>query len=368
MLPAPPKTFGMLGEVLISALKSVSGEANSLELPKRRSVCVVLVDGLGSLNLKDSGAHAGFLNSQKIRPASCFYPSTTATSIVSFATGKPPWVNGFVGYTVFDKPSGKSMNLLSGWNSQEDAKALQTQETVSEKAKSSGIEFHTISQAQYEKSGFTAATTRESNFHGIANVADRFAKARTLLADPKPKVIYLYIPELDQTAHSKGWKSNAWLNLLESVDAELFLMNKELPKSSGVILTSDHGVIDIPISSHIYLDEVIDTDELHAVGGDTRGLFLYLKDPSSVERVTVLLEHRIGDTCYVVSPETLVSSGYWGEIPNANFLPDLVVIAKKEVALFHRGFAKAKSLNMIGHHGAISTREMSIPLITIGFS
>jgi len=45
--------LGRLGEVLISALNSASGETNTLGLPSRRSVCVILVDGLGSTNLKE---------------------------------------------------------------------------------------------------------------------------------------------------------------------------------------------------------------------------------------------------------------------------------------------------------------------------
>jgi hypothetical protein len=44
-----------------------------------------------------------------------------------------------------------------------------------------------------------------------------------------------------------------------------------------------------------------------------------------------------------------------------------LILAKKEVALYHREFAKKKSLEMIGHHGSITQQEMSIPLIAIGF-
>jgi hypothetical protein len=42
-------------------------------------------------------------------------------------------------------------------------------------------------------------------------------------------------------------------------------------------------------------------------------------------------------------------------------------MARKEVALYHQGFAKKKSLEMIGHHGSISQQEMSVPVIAIGF-
>jgi hypothetical protein len=65
----------------------------------------------------------------------------------------------------------------------------------------------------------------------------------------------------------------------------------------------------------------------------------------------------------------LIAAGYWGSLNevSSNVSPDLLVLAKKQVALYHRDFAKAKSLNMIGHHGSISSQELAIPLIKIGF-
>ena len=346
---------------------SVLGKPNKLNLPARRSVLVVLVDGLGSRNLKESGAHAGFLNSQNSIPASCYYPSTTASSLVSFATGKPPWENNFIGYQVYDRSTKTSMNLLSGWTNQDDAKTFQPLETISEQALSAGLEFHSVAPVIYKDSGFTAATMRGATFHGLNTVADRFSKALELLAQPTSKIIYLYVPELDQCAHAFGWKSVKWLNLLEDLDAEVQAVSRALPKNTGMILTADHGVLDIAPGNHIYLDEYLDADKFEFVGGDTRGLFLYLKDQSTTDEISRILESEIGDSSYLVTPEEFIAQGYWRESSKKSLLPDLVVLAKREVALYHRGFAKRKSLEMIGHHGSISNAELAIPLITIGF-
>ncbi len=367
MLPAPPKTLGMLGDVLISALQSVSGENNTLGLARKRSVCVILIDGLGSSNLKAAGAHAGFLNSKPSTPASCFFPATTSTSIVSLATGKPPWETGFIGYQIYDRAAGLRRNLLNGWDSQQDAKDFQVLETVSEKAVTRTIEFHTVAPGAYRDSGFTAATMRGSEFHGTKSIEERFDKAKDLLSDSREKVVYLYIPELDQIAHAQGWKSQAWLNQLEDVDGYISKLSSELRKTSGIIVTADHGVVDVPHASHIYLDELLSEDELLDVGGDTRSLFLYLKNQGAVEATMVQLDAELGDSCYIVNPKMLIDAGYWKEIRDLDIVPDIVVMAKKEVALYHRGFAKKKSLDMIGHHGSVSQQEMSIPLVTLGF-
>jgi predicted AlkP superfamily pyrophosphatase or phosphodiesterase len=367
MLPPAPKTLGMLGDVLISALKSVQGLPNALELRGKRSVCVIMVDGLGSVNLKAAGAHAGFLNSKISIQASCYYPATTATSIVSFATGMPPWQTGFLGYQVFDRVEGLKRNLLSGWESYEQAKEFQSQPTVSEHAFSLGIDFFTIAPAAYEKSGFTGATMRGSRFLGTKSIQERFETAKNLMATKEPKVIYLYVPELDQTAHAKGWKSNEWLNLLESLDSEIAGLARSLGKTSAFIVTADHGVIDIASANHIYIDEFIGEGDLVDVGGDTRGLFLYLKDSGRITATMEHLESRLSDSCYIITPENLRQAGYWKSNSFSHLLPDIIVLAKKEVALYHRGFAKRKSLDMVGHHGSISQAELSVPLITIGF-
>ena len=367
MLPAPPKSFGMLGDVLISALGSVLGESNPLNLVKKRSVCVLLIDGLGSFNLKSSAAHAGYLNSRPSLPASCFFPATTATSIVSFATGKPPWATNFIGYQIYERSSDTKRNLLTGWESQESAHEFQNLETISEMALNQSIEFHTVAPAAYEDSGFTAATMRGSSFHGTKSLEERFAIAKTLLADAKQKVVYLYVPELDQLAHAKGWQSQAWLSKLEDLDAQVSFLASSLNKNSAIIVTADHGVIDVPQSNHVYIDSYIDKESLLNVGGDTRALYLYLKDASSTDAHLATLEQAVGESCYVITPQALIEAGYWSKDMEYDLVPDILILAKKEVALYHRDFAKKKSLEMIGHHGSITQQEMSIPLILLGY-
>jgi len=369
MLPSAPKSLGRLGEVLISALNSVSGETNNLGLPSRRSVCVILVDGLGSANLKSAAGHARFLNSQQSDSAMCWFPATTSTSISSFATASNPWDNGFLGYQVFNKATQTPMNLLSGWKDYSEGENYQETATIAEISLSRGVAFHTVAPSAYERSGFTGATMRGSLFHGVDRIADRFSEAKKLLARPEAKVIYLYIPELDQLAHSKGSESTAWLNQLEDLDSLVKDFVTPIPKGSGVILTADHGVVDVSQENHVYLDEFMPKSEFKFVGGDTRSLYLYFEDAVDKQASRELLEDRLGDSCYICTPEDLIAAGYWKALSpkSENVAPDLLVLARKSVALYHRGFAKMKSLEMVGHHGSITNEELAIPLLRFGF-
>ena len=355
--------------MLISALKSASGETNTLGLPSRRSVCVILVDGLGSTNLKSAAGHARFLNSQQSDSAMCWFPATTSTSITSFATATSPWDNGFLGYQVFNKATQTPMNLLSGWEEYAEGENYQEASTIAEIASDRGVGFHTVAPSAYERSGFTGATMRGSEFYGVDKIAERFTEALTLLVQPEAKVVYLYIPELDQLAHAKGSESTSWLNQLEDLDSLVRDFVSSIPKGSGVILTADHGVVDVSKENHIYLDELMAKSDFKFVGGDTRSLYLYFEDAVDKQAARELLEDRLGESCYISTPEDLIAAGYWKSLSpkSENVAPDLLVLARKRVALYHRGFAKVKSLEMVGHHGSITNEELAIPLLKFGF-
>ncbi len=91
--------------MFISALGSITGTENRLGLPRAKSACVVLVDGLGSANLRFRAGHANFLASQLTKDGSilCGFPSTTVASLASFATGLRAGGHGLVGYQVLDR-------------------------------------------------------------------------------------------------------------------------------------------------------------------------------------------------------------------------------------------------------------------------
>ena len=114
MLPAIPPAFGNLKDVFRSAQKSVLGQENAFALPKVSSAIVVMVDGLGAKNLEASQRYAPFLSSASQSTIYSGFPSTTASSITTFATGVSNSEHGLFGYKIFDRSRQESVNLLSG--------------------------------------------------------------------------------------------------------------------------------------------------------------------------------------------------------------------------------------------------------------
>ena len=359
--------------MFVSALGSITGKENRLGLPKVKSACVVLVDGLGAANIRYRAGHANFLASQLANDGTIMagFPSTTVTSLVSFSTGLKAGQHAMVGYQVHDRRQGSNLNLLTGIGSLAEALSWQPRKTVSEVAAENFVHCYFIGPAEYETSGFTNVTMRGAKYVAAKTLDDRVAAAKKILAAKDSALVYLYVPELDQRAHAYGSKSGQWVEKLEDLDLAVRQLTTALPGNVGVLLTADHGIVDVAHERQIYLDE-LSINGLVSVGGDPRVLFLYLdsqhSDNALSQSCIKSVQEFVGKRAYVVARDDLIAQGWYGEVTDEarERMPDIFVIAHGETALYHRQFAKPKSLQMIGQHGAISDDELFVPLLRFG--
>jgi predicted AlkP superfamily pyrophosphatase or phosphodiesterase len=366
MLPSVPNSFGRLSEAYLSAFLALDGKPNPLSIPPRQSYAVVLVDGLGVANIKSAAGHAGFLNQKLNNSKSLFsgFPTTTATSLASFATGKESGEHAFIGYRIFDRKASKAINLLNDLGNENLPAKYQDLETISQQAVTSGKRVVTVGPGEYSASGFTQATMPAAKYLTAKTIEERFEITRSELAKPGA-LVYLYIPELDQLAHRFGSQSQRWLNVIESLDSAMSQFTKSLPKGSGAILTADHGVIDVPQTSHVYLDDYESVNGLSMIGGDPRVAFLYFDQGTDLQSKRQSIESELGAHVDVTTVQELVEAGWYQPLSAAatRVAPDLVLLPKGNRVVYHRGFAKVKSMAMIGQHGGMSKAEWEIPLL-----
>ena len=368
MLPSAPKTLGRLSDVLKSVMTSTRGAKNPLQLSPVESAIVLMVDGLGAHNLRQGAGHARFLNSALLvnKPSSTVFPTTTAAALTSFATGTLPSEHGFVGYRVFDRERARVQNLLSGWDSFEASDGWRNGIPLSESDSSVGLTLSFVGPAAYSSSGFTNVMMPSATYVSAQTIEDRVSKAIEIASKPK-QVVYLYVPELDQLAHSLGVNSYQWLELLERLDSEVAKLSGRISKKTGLIVTADHGIVDVRPESQIELSE-LELPQLKFVGGDTRAAFVYLQSDSDAAVAKVALQEQLGATCWVAGLDELIEAG-WVSSPRVAATaryPEVFVLAKKAVAVYHREFSSPKSYNMVGHHGSITPEELSIPLLKLG--
>lgn len=375
MLPAAYSTRLSLAEVLPSSLSALSGAENPLGLGEVQRAVVVLVDGLGASSLRERAGHARFLAPRLTKQTTidAGFPTTTASAIATLCTGVTPGSHGLVGYRVLDAANDRVVNQLSGWDAQMDPATWQRKATVFEQARQQGIASYAIGQLRYRDSGFTRAVLRGAQYVPAQQMADRFAAAKAILDRGGQSLVYLYIHELDVAAHAKGWESPAWLAELETLDAELSDLARHLGRGEGAFVTADHGVLDVPHTSHVLFDTVPElVAGVRHVGGDPRCLQLYLEDGASASDADTLAaawQAIEGERSWVGTRAEASAAGWFGSDVDPEVLPrigDVLVAARRRVAYYDSRESNPSGRAMIGQHGSLTPEETRVPLIPLG--
>lgn len=370
MLPSRRADSLRLADVISSSVASIQGLPNRLALPEVRSAIVVVIDGLGSYNLAARKGHARTL-AQAIpvsNPLLSTFPSTTAVALTTLMTGVDAGQHGVVGYSVYDGETGRVLNQLTDWGAGMPPNSWQRAETVFERASTEGIQVSSVGHSKFANSGLTSAILRGSTYISADDTTERFAIAARL--SERPGLVYLYVSELDATAHARGWESMDWLAALEQVDAAIARMLGAVGSDVGVFVTADHGIIDVPSHRQIALDSVHPGgfDGVLATAGDPRAFTFALHSDATFEERQAFANgwsERLGDTAWVVTREDVIAQGLFGAVDPfvVPRIADVFVLARKQVAFYDTRSGAPRSMSMIGQHGSISDEEVRVPAL-----
>ena len=366
MLPsASPSARSVVGvaDDLHAALR---GE--SAALPRAASVVLVVVDGLGAISLRGHAGHARAMTAgmTKRDVAHTVFPTTTAAALTSITTGAWPGQHGLVGYRVLDAERDVLANQLSGWETDGvDPQEWQPVPTVFERAAAAGHQPFAVGLSAYARSGFTRATLRGASFVPAATPADRVEAAYALAHEHPGAFVYCYLPEVDKAGHRYGIASAEWVAALERIDAALTV---RVPPGVGVLLTSDHGMVDVPAHRQAVLEEAHLQGVRH-VGGEPRMLHLYLEPEAESAVVAARLRADMEGVADVLTREQAVHSGLFGpEVTPAALgrIGDLLVVASGVWAVYDGTAEDQRSRGMVGQHGALTPEESRVPLLRLG--
>jgi hypothetical protein len=375
-LPAPPAYgTGTVGEVLTSAAAALGlgSFSNALGLPAARRVCVVMVDGLGLSLLKKRGGHAPFLRShlENSRTIGAAFPSTTAASLASFGTGLPPGRHGMVGYDVLDPVQDKVVNMLGGWDDGVDPLTWQPHPTVFEQA-AREIPVVTVSQPRFGDSPMTRAALRGGAFTGAGTVQARVRAAAEQLAGAETMLMYFYLNDLDKAGHRHGCASSDWTDRLEDLDSALRSLVRQVPPDTLVLLTADHGMVDVAEGQRFDYSQMPGlVDGVAHTAGEPRMVHLYCEpglDAAGRERLRARWQEAFGRQAWVLTRGEAVAAGLFGAVVEPTVLPrigDLLIAAREPIALYDTRRTSAAALEVVGQHGSMTRAEREVPLLTL---
>ncbi len=362
LLPAVAASLG-------APLASRRGGGEPVRLPAARRVLVLLVDGLGDDLLVARAGHAPFLRSLLASRAvlQVTYPSTTVTSMGSFGTGLLPGAHGLVGYQVRDPGTGLLLNELS-WEQGPDPRRWQPEATVFERVAATGVPVTRVGPGHFDGSGLTEAALRGGRYVAATSLGARVEAGLAALAATPRALVYVYWGEVDKAGHVHGVASARWGQELEDVDAAARRLAERLPDDALLVVTADHGMVDVPRSAR--WDLATDAELAAGVvttGGEPRAPMLYCAPGAAVD-VAATWRARLGDVVDVRLREEAVEAGWFGPV-SARVLPrigDVVAAATGAVAVHDSRVQRAALSDLLGMHGALTPAEVRVPLMVVG--
>ncbi|MDO4607198.1 MAG: alkaline phosphatase family protein [Bowdeniella nasicola] len=333
-------------------------DAAAVGLPPVRRAVVVLIDGMGYHQLDARRGHIPFLRRRLDRSARTVFPSTTACAITSLATGRSPGETGMVGYTVRDPHSGQRVQMLHFNNGELSVEHWQVEAPITERVDHGGG-ICSVGPRKFSGTGLTLAAWR-----GIREVfAEHFsARVDSTIAELNrgTRLVYLYWSDLDHTGHHYGWQSEAWTSEIEHVDANLAELARRLPADTALIITADHGMVDVHARSDI---REVTLPGLEMTAGEGRLLqFFFTDDDAAGHAQERLAQWADGRAVILSRAEQEARMGPVSDHVRAR-LGNFAVAALGDWGVFDSQWATPGQLSMVGEHGSITPEECDIPLI-----
>ena len=351
---------------LLAAL-GVPGEPNPLQLPYADRVCLLVVDGLGWELLREHPAAAPFLSELAVsgRPLTAGFPATTATSMASLGTGRPPGQHGMLGYQVAVPGENRLLNAMQ-WDSRVDPVAWQPGSTIFERARADGIAAHRVGHSGTQQTGLFVATMRGADYVSANTFGALAAEAAAVLRRSERSLTMVYHGELDATGHVFGSQSDAWRYHLGHVDKLAEQLAGALPPGTAMYVTADHGMVDVAAQDQVDADTVPGMREgVALLGGEPRARHVYAV-PGAAADVLVTWREVLGHRAWVVSRDEAIAEGWFGPVDPrlAARIGDVVAAPAGPFAVVAAKTDPRQSA-LIGMHGSLTTADQLIPLLTL---
>jgi Type I phosphodiesterase / nucleotide pyrophosphatase len=334
-----------------------------------RRVAVLLVDGLGLHNIPAAVPFAPSLADLAGRPEArqltAGFPSTTPTSLVSLGTGATPGTHGVLGFRV-NVPGTDRVLTHTHWRDEPDPREWQPVPTLFEAARAAGVTVSVSGRPEFAHSGLTVAANRGGDYRPAAEAADLAAQMIAGLTEVSgPSLSYGYFPDLDRNGHIFGVDSPQWRGSARDVDRMLELLVDGLPADGALLVTADHGQLNVPAAHRFDFDADPRLQAgVRVVAGEPRVRYLHTL-PGAVDDVVAAWTAVLGEAAWVTTRAEAISAGWFGPVPERHLqrVGDVVAICHDDYAVVAPHSENAIKAMLLAYHGSYTAVEMEIPLL-----
>jgi hypothetical protein len=341
-------------------------------IARHQKVMLLVIDGMGHDHLLRHRPD-GFLARHVRARITSVCPTTTASAITTFVSGKAPLQHGLTGWFTWLRELGAvtavlpfrprnggpaydqmgvKLDPILGWPSIFDAWQRPS---------------HALIPAYIADSHFSRSTYGRARRHAFEALDDCLQQARELLAGDGERFLYAYWSDLDRLGHQHGIESAEARQHLEQLDRAIEAFAATLPADTLLLITADHGQVDTSPEETVWLHEHPALADCLALPlcGEPRLAFCYVHADRKQPFVDYVREH-LGEVCELMSREEMLEGKLFGlgraHPEFRHRIGDYALLMKGNYIIKDR-IAGEDDFALIGVHGGLSEAELYVPLI-----
>lgn len=320
-------------------------------------VVLLVLDGLGWEQFQERRHLAPTLASMAGGRATSVTPTTTATALTSIATGLTPGEHGVVGYRV--AVDDQVLNVLRWTTTQGDARKKIDPRRFQPTSAFCSQRPAIVTKAEFATSGFSGAHLADVRFRGYRTSSTLVVEVARALRAGEP-FVYAYYDGVDKVAHEYGLGEH-YEGELRAADRLVADVLAELPRGAVLIVTADHGQVDVG-DRLVHLDADV-AALVSFQSGEGRFRWLHAR-PGREAALAEAAAAGHGNTAWVRTAEQTIGEGWWGPKVSdvtRHRLGDVALVAREPVSYVDA--ADTGPFELIGRHGSLTSAEMYVPLL-----
>lgn len=366
---------------------------NRVEYEDCKKIVLLLIDGYGYNQwLKYHKKYEFFKKlSQKgaVSPITTVFPSTTAATLTTINTGLTPQEHALLEWHVYFKEIDMIINTLPftplGEKGQDrlfemgvNPAILYNGNTIYQTLKDQSVRSYTFIKASYAHSCYSKIVHKGSTITPFFTYSDMFARLRKLVKEEKgPAYFYVYLDNLDAIGHIYGPHTTEYFAelsaLSHSIKRELLKkIDRKEAKQTLLLVTSDHGQVNISPEDTIYLNEFQKITYAFKRSkrrkpilptGGARDVFLHIR-PAKLEETYNFLSEKLKRKAKIMKTDEATEIGLFGiGEPIKRFFErvgDLLILPYNNHTVWYEHI-KGRKIYSLGYHGGLSEDEMFVP-------
>ena len=351
-----------------SAIRDLIGEPEHLIL--------VMADGFG-MNFVEGLDSDAFIPNHIAAEMRTVFPSTTPIALTALATGEWPCAHGVIGWFVMlDEID--AMSTIISYVRTYDKKPLSELGVSVEDAYPVPSRLGNANRNALHILPEHITDSAYSNYWtgGVSQVGYDVKSPRQAIrmalegvqTAHSPRLIYLYLPQVDGMAHKLGASHESTLNTAMQIDRLLNALVTELPANTRMVMTADHGHLDAPPQNTYSLtasDEIVRLCG-GALTGDQRAVYAHVVE-GKMDVFREAVYRKCGSDFLVLTAEDVEAARLLGEgtlTEDTRYrLGNALALSTGNAVLDYRAVVGDDLHPIVSHHGGLTPSEMRIPLV-----